>query len=122
MPLTIAKCRRMFYRIIPTLMVSSSLGSILTLGNIIIIAITHFEAPTPQFMHGVVALAIAHVAVTVVAIMSSSYLSTKVDFLWLKMEKEYLSAYLYDDNSVCIFVLFVQTHNQVEIHSNGETQ
>ncbi|XP_030463458.1 uncharacterized protein LOC115683159 isoform X1 [Syzygium oleosum] len=67
----------------PNLSVSSSLSSVLASGNAIAAA-----AKGSGSVHGAVTSAITHVAVTAVAIASGACLSTKVDFLWPKLEDQ----------------------------------
>ncbi|XP_010243108.1 PREDICTED: uncharacterized protein LOC104587265 isoform X2 [Nelumbo nucifera] len=66
--------------------ISSSLNSVLTTGN----AIASAAAATTGSgsAHAAVTSALAHVAVTAVAIASGACLSTKVDFLWPKVEEQ----------------------------------
>lgn len=75
--------RNMFCRFAPGLSVSSSLGSVFASGNAIAAA-----AGSGSALHGAVTSAITHVAVTAVAIASGACLSTKVDFLWPKVEEQ----------------------------------
>ncbi|XP_030529788.1 uncharacterized protein LOC115740440 isoform X2 [Rhodamnia argentea] len=67
----------------PNLSVSSSLSSVLASGNAIAAA-----AKGSGSVHGAVTSAITHVAVTAVAIASGACLSTKVDFLWPKLDDQ----------------------------------
>uniref|UniRef100_A0A2N9FJ23 Uncharacterized protein n=1 Tax=Fagus sylvatica TaxID=28930 RepID=A0A2N9FJ23_FAGSY len=72
------KYRRIFYRIAPALTVSSSLASVFASAS----------SGSGSALHGAVTSAITHVAVTAVAIASGACLSTKVDFLWPKLDEE----------------------------------
>ncbi|KAF7148885.1 hypothetical protein RHSIM_Rhsim03G0220900 [Rhododendron simsii] len=62
--------------------VSPPLGAVLTTGNVIA------AAAGSGTVHGAVTSAITQVAVTAVAIASGACLSTKVDFLWPKVEEQ----------------------------------
>ncbi|KAK4433196.1 putative GTP diphosphokinase RSH2, chloroplastic [Sesamum alatum] len=79
-----AKFRCVFDQIVPRFVVSSSLSSVLTSGNVIAAA----AAAGSGSVHGAVSSAITQVAVTAVAIASGACLSTKVDFLWPKLEEQ----------------------------------
>ncbi|CAK9172474.1 unnamed protein product [Ilex paraguariensis] len=68
-------------QIVPKFAVSSSLSSVFTSGNVI-------AAAGSGTVHGAVTSAITQVAVTAVAIASGACLSTKVDFLWPKVEEQ----------------------------------
>lgn len=68
------------------LSVSSSLGSLVGSGNVIAAAAAAAGGTTTA--HAAVTSAIAHVAVTAVAIASGACLSTKVDFLWPRVEEQ----------------------------------
>lgn len=68
----------------PNFVVSSSLSSVLTSGNVIAAA----AAAGSGSAHAAVTSALTHVAVTAVAIASGACLSTKVDFLWPKGEEQ----------------------------------
>ncbi|KAB1205525.1 Guanosine-3',5'-bis(diphosphate) 3'-pyrophosphohydrolase [Morella rubra] len=74
--------RRVLYRTAPGLTVSCSLSSVLASGNAIA------AAGSGSALHGAVTSAITQVAVTAVAIASGACLSTKVDFLWPKVEEQ----------------------------------
>ncbi|KAE9464620.1 hypothetical protein C3L33_03458, partial [Rhododendron williamsianum] len=65
--------------------VSPPLGAVLTTGNVIAAAAAAAGSGT---VHGAVTSAITQVAVTAVAIASGACLSTKVDFLWPKVEEQ----------------------------------
>ncbi|KAL0321671.1 UNVERIFIED_CONTAM: putative GTP diphosphokinase RSH2, chloroplastic [Sesamum calycinum] len=78
------KFRCVFHQIVPKFVVSSSLSSLLTSGNVIAAA----AAAGSGSVHGAVSSAITQVAVTAVAIASGACLSTKVDFLWPKLEEQ----------------------------------
>ena len=69
------------YRFPPTLTVSSSLFAS---ANAIVAA----SGSSGSAVHGAVTSAITQVAVTAVAIASGACLSTKVDFLWPKLQEE----------------------------------
>ncbi|KAL7254508.1 hypothetical protein ACSBR1_008811 [Camellia fascicularis] len=71
-------------QIVPKFAVSSSLSSVFTAGNVIAAA----AASGSGSVHGAVTSAITHVAVTALAIASGACLSTKVDFLWPKVEEQ----------------------------------
>ncbi|KAL3837972.1 hypothetical protein ACJIZ3_022563 [Penstemon smallii] len=79
-----AKFRCVLGHVVPKFRVSSSLGSVLTSGN----AIAAAAAVGSGSVHGAVTSAITQVAVTAVAIASGACLSTKVDFLWPKVEEQ----------------------------------
>ncbi|CAA0838498.1 Probable GTP diphosphokinase RSH3- chloroplastic [Striga hermonthica] len=69
--------------VVPKFVVSASLSSVLTSGNMIAAA-----AAGSGSVHGAVSSAITQVAVTAVAIASGACLSTKVDFLWPKADEQ----------------------------------
>lgn len=79
-----AKFRCVLDQIVPKFVVSSSLSSVLTSGN----AIAAAAAVGGGSVHGAVSSAITQVAVTAVAIASGACLSTKVDFLWPKVDEQ----------------------------------
>lgn len=68
----------------PQFAVLSSLSSVFASGNVIAAA----TAAGSGSVHGAVTSAITDVAVTAVAIASGACLSTKVDFLWPKVEEQ----------------------------------
>lgn len=68
----------------PKFTVSASLGSVLVSGNVIAAAASAGSGS----LHGAVSSAITQVAVTAVAIASGACLSTKVDFLWPKVDEQ----------------------------------
>ncbi|PKA56564.1 hypothetical protein AXF42_Ash015337 [Apostasia shenzhenica] len=70
----------------PRLAVSSSLGTVVSAGNAIAAAAA--AAGGSGAGHAGVTSALAHVAVTAVAIASGACLSTKVDFLWPRVEEQ----------------------------------
>lgn len=70
----------------PRLAVSSSFGAIIGNGNVIAAAAA--VAGCTGGSHAGVSSALAHVAVTAVAIASGACLSTKVDFLWPRLEDQ----------------------------------
>ncbi|XP_052191749.1 uncharacterized protein LOC127801014 isoform X2 [Diospyros lotus] len=78
------KFRCVLDQIVPKFAVSSSLSSVFTSANVIAAA----AAAESGTVHSAVASAITHVAVTAVAIASGACLSTKVDFLWPKVEEQ----------------------------------
>lgn len=63
-----------------------SLGTAITSGNAIVAAAA--AASGSGTAHAAVTSALAHVAVTAVAIASGACLSTKVDFLWPRVEEQ----------------------------------
>ncbi|KAK4256183.1 hypothetical protein QN277_009081 [Acacia crassicarpa] len=78
--------RRVLRQILPKFSVSSSLTSVLAPDNVIAAAAA--AANSSGSVHGAVSSAITQVAVTAVAIASGACLSTKVDFLWPKLEEQ----------------------------------
>ncbi|KAK8937389.1 hypothetical protein KSP39_PZI011796 [Platanthera zijinensis] len=70
----------------PRLAVSSSLGTVIGASNAIAAAAA--AAGSTGAAHAGVTSALAHVAVTAVAIASGACLSTKVDFLWPRLEDQ----------------------------------
>ncbi|KAG6576870.1 putative GTP diphosphokinase RSH3, chloroplastic, partial [Cucurbita argyrosperma subsp. sororia] len=80
------KFRRLFDRIRPLPVVTASINSVIASGNVIAAAAA--VASGSGSVHGAVTSAITHVAVTAVAIASGACLSTKVDFLWPKVEEK----------------------------------
>ncbi|KZV40939.1 hypothetical protein F511_05184 [Dorcoceras hygrometricum] len=76
-----AKFRCVMDHIVPSFSVASSLSAVLTSGNLI-------AAAGSGTAHGAVTSAITQVAVTAVAIASGACLSTKVDFLWPKVNEQ----------------------------------
>lgn len=79
-----AKFRCVLSPIVPKFAVSGSLSSVLTSGNMIAAA----AAAGSGSAHGAVTSAITQVAVTAVAIASGACLSTKVEFLWPKVDEQ----------------------------------
>ncbi|PQM41241.1 uncharacterized protein Pyn_13338 [Prunus yedoensis var. nudiflora] len=79
------KFRCVLDQIAPNLAVSSSLSSVFTSANVIAAAAA---ASGSGSLHGAVTSTITQVAVTALAIASGACLSTKVDFLWPKMEAQ----------------------------------
>ncbi|KAL1565462.1 GTP diphosphokinase [Salvia divinorum] len=77
-----AKFRCLLSPILPELAVTASLSSVLSSGNMIAAAAGSSSA------HGAVTSAITQVAVTAVAIASGACLSTKVEFLWPKVDEQ----------------------------------
>lgn len=71
--------------VVPKFVVSASFSSVVTSGNVIAAAAA---AAGSGSAHGAVTSAITQVAVTAVAIASGACLSTKVDFLWPKVEEQ----------------------------------
>ncbi|XP_021684288.2 uncharacterized protein LOC110667680 isoform X2 [Hevea brasiliensis] len=80
------KFRCLLHQIVPKFAVSSSLSSVFTSGNIIAAAAA--ASSGSGSLHGAVTSAITQVAVTAVAIASGACLSTKVDFLWPKVDEQ----------------------------------
>ncbi|KAK9914674.1 hypothetical protein M0R45_038436 [Rubus argutus] len=78
------KFRCVLDQIAPNPAVSSSLSSVFTSANLIAAA----SASGSGTLHGAVTSTITQVAVTAVAIASGACLSTKVDFLWPKLETQ----------------------------------
>ena len=68
----------------PKFAVASSMNAVFTSANVIAAA----AAAGSGSVHGAVTSALTHVAVTAVAIASGACLSTKVDFLWPKVEEQ----------------------------------
>ena len=66
--------------------VSSSLSSVFTSANVIVAT----AASGSSSLHSTVTSTLTHVAVTPVAIASGACLSTKVDFLWPKLDDQWL--------------------------------
>ncbi|XP_043695137.1 probable GTP diphosphokinase RSH2, chloroplastic isoform X5 [Telopea speciosissima] len=85
-PRSSVKIRCVLDHIIPKFAVSSSLNSVFSLGNVIAAAAA--AATGSGSSHAAVTSALAHVAVTAVAIASGACLSTKVDFLWPRVEEQ----------------------------------
>ncbi|KAG8390498.1 hypothetical protein BUALT_Bualt01G0089600 [Buddleja alternifolia] len=79
-----AKFRCVLDQIVPKFAVSASLSSVITSGNVIAAA----AAAGSGSVHGAVSSAITQVAVTAVAIASGACLSTKVEFLWPKLDEQ----------------------------------
>lgn len=77
-----AKFRCVLGPILPEFAVTASLSSVLSSGNMIAAAAGSSSA------HGAVTSAITQVAVTAVAIASGACLSTKVEFLWPKVDEQ----------------------------------
>ena len=71
-------------QIVPKFTVASSLNAVFTSANVIAAAASAGSGS----VHGAVTSALTHVAVTAVAIASGACLSTKVDFLWPKVEEQ----------------------------------
>ncbi|KAM7467586.1 hypothetical protein LguiB_015148 [Lonicera macranthoides] len=76
------KFRCLVDQIVPQFAVLSSLSSVFASGNVIA------AAAGSGSVHGAVTSAITDVAVTAIAIASGACLSTKVDFLWPKVEEQ----------------------------------
>ncbi|XP_068650104.1 uncharacterized protein [Aristolochia californica] len=85
-PRSVVRFRCVFDQVGPRLAVSASLNSVVTSGNVIAAAAAAANAAGTA--HSAVTSAIAHVAVTAVAIASGACLSTKVDFLWPRVEEQ----------------------------------
>eukprot|EP00262_Sarcandra_glabra_P021758 TRINITY_DN9321_c0_g1_i3.p1 TRINITY_DN9321_c0_g1~~TRINITY_DN9321_c0_g1_i3.p1 ORF type:complete len:198 (-),score=13.81 TRINITY_DN9321_c0_g1_i3:61-654(-) len=73
-------------QIAPRLVISSSLNSVISSGNVIAAAAA--AATGASSAHSAVTSALAHVTVTAVAIAFGACLSTKVDFLWPRVEEQ----------------------------------
>ncbi|KAK6936559.1 TGS protein [Dillenia turbinata] len=82
--------------------VKSSLTSMITTGNVIAAAAA---AAGSGSAHAAVTSALTHVAVTAVAIASGACLSTKVDFLWPKVEEQ-PGAFVLDGVDVTGYAIF----------------
>ncbi|KAJ8650556.1 hypothetical protein MRB53_003579 [Persea americana] len=78
------RCPLVLHQIPPRLTISSSMNSLISSGNVIAAAAAAAKAST----HSAVSSALAHVAVTAVAIASGACLSTKVGFLWPRVEEQ----------------------------------
>lgn len=78
------KFRCLIHQLVPKFTVSSSLGSVFTSAN----AIAAAAAAGSSTAHAAVTSTITQVAVTAVAIASGACLSTKVDFLWPKLDEQ----------------------------------
>ncbi|XP_022141013.1 uncharacterized protein LOC111011522 isoform X2 [Momordica charantia] len=107
-----AKFRRLFDRITHMPVVTASVNSVIASGNIIAAAAA--AASGSGSIHGAVTSAITHVAVTAVAIASGACLSTKVDFLWPKVEDKPGSLVL-DGVDVTGYLIFHDTKVQKAI-------
>ncbi|KAF6170189.1 hypothetical protein GIB67_038722 [Kingdonia uniflora] len=70
----------------PKLRISSSLSTVISSGNVIAAAAA--VSTSTSSAHAAVTSTIAQVAVTAVAIASGACLSTKVDFLWPRVEEQ----------------------------------
>lgn len=79
------KFRCLIHQLVPKFTVSSSLGSVFTSANAIAAAAA---AAGSSPAHAAVTSTITQVAVTAVAIASGACLSTKVDFLWPKLDEQ----------------------------------
>lgn len=100
------KLRCILDQVVPKFTVSSSLSSVLTSGN----AIAAAAAAGSGTVHGAVTSAITQVAVTAVAIASGACLSTKVDFLWPKVDEQPGQLFLFYSlfpPSVVLFRMFI---------------
>lgn len=78
------KFRCILDQMAPKFSVSSSLSSVFTSPNVIAAA----AASGSTTLHGAVSSTITQVAVTAFAIASGACLSTKVDFLWPKLDEQ----------------------------------
>lgn len=85
-PSRILRRRCVLHQIASRPTISSSLNSLITSGNVIAAAAA--VATGASSTHSAVSSALAHVAVTAVAIASGACLSTKVDFLWPRVEEQ----------------------------------
>lgn len=81
----------------PRLSVSSSLGAVVGAGTAIVAVA---EAGGSGAAHAAVTSVISQVAMTAVAIASGACLSTKVDFLWPKVEEQPGNFFFWIFNSV----------------------
>ncbi|XP_052624724.1 uncharacterized protein LOC111920546 isoform X1 [Lactuca sativa] len=93
--------RCMLDQIVSKVAVSSSLSTVLASGNVIAAA----AAAGSGSLHGAVTSAITQVAVTAVAIASGACLSTKVDFLWPKVDEQ-PGSYILDGVDVTGYPVF----------------
>lgn len=91
----------MLDQIVSKVAVSSSLSTVLASGNVIAAA----AAAGSGSLHGAVTSAITQVAVTAVAIASGACLSTKVDFLWPKVDEQ-PGSYILDGVDVTGYPVF----------------
>lgn len=83
------KFRCILHQIAPKFAVSSSLASLFTSANVIAAAAAaSSSAAGSGSIHGAVTSTITHVALTAMAIASGACLSTKVDFLWPKLDEQ----------------------------------
>lgn len=78
------RCPLVLHQIPLRLTISSSMNSLISSGNVIAAAAAAAKVST----HSAVSSALAHVAVTAVAIASGACLSTKVGFLWPRVEEQ----------------------------------
>ncbi|CAN4089402.1 unnamed protein product [Withania somnifera] len=118
-----AKFRCLLDQIVPKFAVSSSLSSVLTSGNAI-------AAAGSGSVHGAVTSAITQVAVTAVAIASGACLSTKVDFLWPKVDEQPGSLLLdgvdvtgypiFNDDKVQKAIAFARKAHHGQLRRTGE--
>ncbi|KAF8412887.1 hypothetical protein HHK36_000859 [Tetracentron sinense] len=100
--------RCVFDQIAPKFVISSSLTSVVSSGNVIAAAAAAVSSSGSA--HAAVTSALAHVAVTALAIASGACLSTKVDFLWPRGEEQpgvilmrLGGSSFFDMSSACIF-------------------
>ncbi|KAG6422519.1 hypothetical protein SASPL_119093 [Salvia splendens] len=100
-----AKFRCLLSPILPEFAVTASLSSVLSSGNMIAAAAGSSTA------HGAVTSAITQVAVTAVAIASGACLSTKVEFLWPKVD-ERPGSHILDGVDVTGYPIFNDTKVQ----------
>ncbi|XP_004235275.1 uncharacterized protein [Solanum lycopersicum] len=120
------KFRCVLDQIVPKFTVSSSLSSVLTSGN----AIAAAAAVSGGSVHGAVTSAITQVAVTAVAIASGACLSTKVDFLWPKVDEQPGSLLLdgvdvtgypiFNDDKVQKAIAFARKAHNGQLRRTGE--
>lgn len=113
-------------QLVPNFAVLSSLSSVFTSGNVIALAATASSGS----LHGAVTAAITDVAVTAVAIASGACLSTKVDFLWPKVEEQPGSLILdgvdvtdypiFSDSKVQKAVAFARRAHQGQFRKTGD--
>ncbi|KAL9164247.1 hypothetical protein ABFS82_06G093100 [Erythranthe guttata] len=120
------KFRRLLGPIAPKFAVSASLGTVLVSGNVIAAAASAGSGS----LHGAVSSAITQVAVTAVAIASGACLSTKVEFLWPKVDEQPGSHVLdgvdvtgypiFNDGKVQKAIAFARKAHQGQIRKTGE--
>ncbi|KAL1823958.1 hypothetical protein ACET3Z_010736 [Daucus carota] len=120
------KFRCLLDQLVPKFAVLSSLSSVFTSGNVIALAATAGSGS----VHGAVTVAITDVAVTAVAIASGACLSTKIDFLWPKVEEQPGSLILdgvdvteypiFSDSKVQKAIAFARKAHQGQFRKTGD--